>query len=97
MLQSAVALLPVGSATMSDNREWLLPSEVERLLGFKTKLTRPRRSRIFAQLEQEGVQLDRQPNLTLVNRQALLAFLDDVRTGKRPTPRWLSDTEQLHE
>lgn len=90
MLQTAVAYLLPGSAAMSDKREWLLPSEVEKLLG--VKWTRPRRSRIFAQLEAAGVAIQRPtPTVTLINRQALLAFLDEVRTGQRPAPKWLTD------
>ena len=81
---------------MSVERDWLLPAEVEQLLG--AKWTRPRRMRIIEELRLAGVPVD-QPatGVFLIHKPGLLAYIERARTSKL-APRWVrelyGDTEQ---
>ena len=81
---------PSRQVAMGDDRDWLLPAEVQALLG--ASWTRPRRLRIIAALEEAGVSVDRpRKGVILVDRSGLLTFIAEVESGVRPAPKWLSE------
>lgn len=73
---------------MTTDRDWMTPTEVEAMLN--VELTRPRRLRLLAKLEEAGVRLQRPAsNMTLISRPDLVVFLADVEAGRRERPGWL--------
>jgi hypothetical protein len=81
---------------MSVERDWLLPTEVQELLG--ADWTRSRRMRIIEELRLAGVPVE-EPNagVYLVYKPAVLAYIERAKTSK-VAPRWvrelLGDIEQ---
>lgn len=73
---------------MSNERDWMTPAEVEAMLG--VELTRPRRWRLLAKLEESGIRVQRPaPNMTLISRPDLVNFIADIERGRRERPTWL--------
>jgi len=74
---------------MTTERDWLLPSEVQAMLG--ANWTRPRRLRIIEDLEVAGVPVERPSGgVILIYKPALLAYIERARASKRP-PGWVRE------
>lgn len=90
MLQSLTFTQPIHRGpAMTVERDWLLPTEVEQLLG--AKWTRSRRMRIIEELRLAGVPVE-EPNtgVYLVYRPAVLAYIERARKSKL-APRWVRE------
>lgn len=87
---TALVFIPPRQVAMGDDRDWLLPAEVQALLG--ATWTRPRRLRIIAALEEAGVSVDRpRKGVILVDRTGLMTFIAEVQSGARPAPKWMRE------
>ena len=92
MVYSAAYSIPVGSVIMADNSTWLRPHDVEQLLG--VKWTRPRRTRILNAMKDAGVIVERPViGSTLIDRASLLAYLDDLKSGRIAAPDWYNEIQ----
>lgn len=92
MLYSATQSLSTGNRIIMDQKNWLRPHDVEQILG--VKWTRPRRTRILNAMAKAGVVIERPvPGSTLIDPVTLTAYLDDIKTGKTPTPDWYNEIQ----
>jgi len=86
MLQKTT--LPRGMMT-EPTSQWMTPAEVQRAVD--ARWTKPRRLRIVERLAREGVTVEvvgGPPRVYLIHREQFLAYLDDLRQGRRPPPDW---------